>query len=260
MKRPASAPRLVLLLGQRDGEREQVIGREAGIDDADALVAANQQAGADQQDHGERHLADDERLAQTRARRRRPSRARPSRRIAPPPRPVAISARDETEDHARQHRDRDGEREHPPVEIHFAETRNAGRSERDQRPRGPVGDDEPPPRRRPARGRCFRRENCWTRRRRPAPSAARNRHFRGCGRWARRQQQVGDVDAGDQQHEGDRGRAGSAAPDECCARCDPAARSRSSRESLLVRGKSRDRRSATTAIAPLRLLENRRRA
>ena len=193
--------RLVLLLGQRDGEREHVVGREARVDDADALVTANQQARADEQHHRERHFADDERFADARA--AGPDRAASGGRGES--RDGAAGRRErghEAEHHAGQDRNRHREGEHAPVDADLSQPRNAGRSERDQRARAPVGDDEPRDSAGHAEHDALGQELLHEP---PASGAERRPH----GHLARaavrpREQEVGDVDARDEQHERDR--------------------------------------------------------
>ena len=142
-----------------------MIGREARVHVADPLVAANQQAGADQQHHRQRHLADDERLAHAACRSTRPRRARRSTRTRATPAPVVDSA---------------GTRPKTTlvstaIAIVNASTRQSTPTsprrgmlagpERDQRPRGPVTRRPARRRRRPARARRSPRETA-------APAAA----------------------------------------------------------------------------------------
>ena len=60
-------PAGVFRVRQRQVEREDAIGREAGVHVDDALIAADQQSGADEQHDRERHFRHDQRLSRARA-------------------------------------------------------------------------------------------------------------------------------------------------------------------------------------------------
>jgi hypothetical protein len=139
--------RVDLLVGalqavHRDAGGEQSLRVEPGVDARDAGQAAQQQAGADEQDGGERDLGDDQALAQAAcprspARRSQPLLERVRERAA-----RSLEGGREAADHRRRDRDEDRERDDRRAQVHSRERRRVGRRDRDEETDGRAREPE----------------------------------------------------------------------------------------------------------------------
>ena len=198
-------PRRVLAVGrarQRDLHRQYLVRAEPRIDRQQALEAADEQAGAREQDDGQRDLDDHQRRAQAAAPRAAAAHAVLQRVVEIGPR--RRHRRCEAEEHGRGERDEHREGQDPAVERRRLEPWNGellgGR--REQRLKTPGRDEH-------AAGRAGPRERDALDEQlphEPETAGAERRPHRQLAlpRRRARQEQVGDVGAGDEQHEADR--------------------------------------------------------
>ena len=164
----------------------------------------HEQAGADDEHERQRHLADDERARPARSGDRR-STPRPRSRIASiglAREARSAGARPTSKRRGKRHGR--GEREQPPVDLHVEEHGvRLRRQLPDEQAAAPVRDAEAGER---ARGREQQDLDEQLAREAPARRAQRQAHAElVASRGGARQEQIGDVGAGDQQHERDHG-------------------------------------------------------
>ena len=191
----------VACVGQRHLEGERLLGVEPGVDGGELREAADQEPGAGEQHHRERHLGHDQRAAH--------------------PRPAAIGDRatpgllqrsgqagrrrlergHHPEDEAGHDRQAERERDHVAVDPHVVQPRNTGRLEPDQHVDAPDRQQQPETAADDAEDDAFGEELADEAAAGGAERAA-HRHLAFARRRAR-EQQVGDVGAGDQQDEAD---------------------------------------------------------
>ena len=192
----------VLIPLQRDPEGHRLFGREARRHPRHLDEAANEQSGAGEQHDRERHLRHDQRGAHAvGAAARRPATAalaqRPLSRAA-----RRLQRREQTESQAGDEGDTEGEEHDGAVQADGLEPRNVGRLSGHQRPGRPVGDHQ-------ADDAAGKAEDDRLGQQLPEQPAAAGPHRHAdreltLTRRRTRQQQVGDVRAGDQQHQADR--------------------------------------------------------
>ncbi len=98
------------------------------------LKRANHQAGADEQDEGERHLHHDQRVARPVALPARAERSADTTQGGRDTGPCVFQDRYDTEQRAREQRHAEGEREHERIDADFAQPRQCVRAIRHQDP------------------------------------------------------------------------------------------------------------------------------
>ena len=131
----------VLVLGEHRLRHEDVAGiREAGAYREQAVQRADHEAGADDQDEGERDLRHDESGAC--ASTRRGTRCAVLERFHQI-RPAGVERGDDSRDDARGDGDTQREREHRAIQSHLVEARDGPRSEGDERVETPGGEEHP---------------------------------------------------------------------------------------------------------------------
>ena len=166
---------------------------------------ANHETGGDEQHNGQPHLNDHQRVLRSvplAALARRPA-AAPQHPVESPgyPRPCVLDDRDHAEEQARRERHRQCERQYHRVNRDFAETGKVRRSHRGQKPEPAVGDRQSTRAAQDSERDALDQQLV---RDVPAPGAQRraNRELL-LASFRSHQQEIGDVGAGDQQHDAD---------------------------------------------------------